>query len=166
MTINFCCALSSLGCAGGNPLLAFYFLHKYGVTSSKNYPYVGTQNVCNLSKVGEPIATVDTWGILTEDHEDNLEKVIRYIGPVAVGLGAYDPAFLSYSGGVFTSTGGSRCNHLVADHAMLIVGYGEEVSSDGSKLKVRTHFMVIIILIDFPFASNGANEFCFEVLDL
>ena len=127
------------GCAGGNPLLAFYFLHKYGVTSTKNYPYVGTQNACNLHKVGQPIATVETWGILTEDHENNLEKVIRYIGPVAVGLGAYDPAFLSYSEGVFTSTEGSRCNHLVADHAMLIVGYGEEEAKDGTKFKVRIH---------------------------
>eukprot|EP00986_Skeletonema_menzelii_P004473 scaffold1527_cov145-Skeletonema_menzelii.AAC.7 len=123
------------GCAGGNPLLAFYFLHKYGVTSTKNYPYVGTQNACNLHKVRQPIATVETWGVLTADHENNLEKVIRYIGPVAVGLGAYDPAFLSYSEGVFMSTEGSRCNHLVADHAMLIVGYGEEEAKDGSKLK-------------------------------
>ena len=128
------------GCAGGNPLLAFYFLHKYGVTSTKNYPYVGTQNTCNLHKVGQPIATVETWGVLTKDHENNLEKVIRYIGPVAVGLGAYDPAFLSYSEGVFTSTEGSRCNHLVADHAMLIVGYGEEEAKDGTKVKVSTDF--------------------------
>lgn len=124
------------GCAGGNPLLAFYYLHKHGITSSKNYPYVGTQNVCKEHKVLQPIATVETWGILTPDHENNLEKVIRYIGPVAAGLGAYDPAFLSYSGGVFTSNEGSRCNHLVADHAMLIVGYGEEVANDGTKLKV------------------------------
>ncbi len=127
------------GCAGGNPLLAFNFLHKYGVTSTKNYPYVGVQNTCNVHKVGQPIATVESWGILTEDHEDNMEKVIRYIGPVAVGLGAYDPSFLSYSGGVFTSTEGSRCNHFVADHAMLIVGYGEEEAKDGTKLKVRAY---------------------------
>lgn len=131
------CDINDQGCAGGNPLLSFYFLHKYGVTSTKNYPYVGTQNVCNQHKVGQPIATVETWGILTADHENNLEKVIRYIGPVAVGLGAYDPTFLSYSGGVFTSNEGSRCNHLVADHAMLIVGYGEEVARNGTKLKVR-----------------------------
>lgn len=130
------------GCAGGNPLLAFNFLHKYGVTSTKSYPYVGAQNTCNLHKVGKPIATVESWGILTEDHEDNMEKVIRYIGPVAVGLGAYDPSFLSYSGGVFTSTEGSRCNHLVADHAMLIVGYGEEEAKDGTKLKVRTPIVI------------------------
>lgn len=126
------------GCTGGNPLLAFYFLHKYGVTSTKNYPYVGKENVCNLHKVGHPIATVETWGVLTEDHEDNMERVLRYIGPIAVSLRAYDQAFLSYSGGIFTSTEDSQCNHLVADHAMLIVGYGEEVSQNGTKLKVSS----------------------------
>lgn len=72
--------------------------------------------------------------------------MLRYIGPVAVGLGAYDPAFLSYSGGVFMSIEGSRCNHLVADHAILIVGYGEEVARDGTKLKVRKHVCVLFIL--------------------
>jgi hypothetical protein len=135
------------GCGGGNPQLAFYYLHKHGVTSSKNYPYVGTQNVCKQHKVG-PIAKVESWGVLTPDHENNLEKVLRYIGPVAVGLGAYDAAFLSYSGGVFTSTEGSRCNKLVADHAMLIVGYGEEVMSNGTKMKVS-----LIVMLDSSFST-------------
>lgn len=157
------------GCAGGNPLLAFYFLHKYGVTSTKNYPYVGTQNTCNLHKVGQPIATVETWGVLTKDHENNLEKVIRYIGPVAVGLGAYDPAFLSYSEGVFTSTEGSRCNHLVADHAMLIVGYGEEEAKDGTKVKVRTNTRTYFGHDKFDSLSNTSalmGWFFLAVLDL
>ena len=136
------------GCGGGNPQLAFYYLHKHGVTSSKNYPYVGTQNVCKQRKVGQPIAKVSSWGVLTPDHENNLEKVLRYIGPVAVGLGAYDAAFLSYSGGVFTSTEGSRCNKLVADHAMLIVGYGEEVMSNGTKMKVS-----LIVMLDSSFST-------------
>ena len=137
------------GCGGGNPQLAFYYLHKHGVTSSKNYPYVGTQNVCKQHKVGQPIAKVESWGVLTPDHENNLEKVLRYIGPVAVGLGAYDAAFLSYSGGVFASTEGSRCNKLVADHAMLIVGYGEEVMSNGTKMKVS-----LIVMLDFSFSTH------------
>jgi C1A family cysteine protease len=147
------CDMNNQGCAGGNQLLSFYFLHKYGVTSTKNYPYVGTQNVCNRHKVSQPIATVETWGILTADHENNLEKVIRYIGPVAVGLGAYDPSFVSYSGGVFTSNEGSRCNHLVADHAMLIVGYGEEVARNGTKLKVRIQFCGLVDVSFFLFGT-------------
>ena len=68
------------GCAGGNPLLAFYFLHRFGITSSKKYPYTGTMGSCKYSRVDEPIATVKSWGILTPDHENNMEKVLRYIG--------------------------------------------------------------------------------------
>ncbi|KAL3779366.1 hypothetical protein HJC23_005226 [Cyclotella cryptica] len=122
------------GCAGGNPLLAFYFLHRFGVTSSANYPYTGKQGTCLYHKVDQPVATVETWGILTPDHENNMEKVLRYIGPVAVGLIGADPAFLAYKGGVFYSKGG-KCDLGVADHAMLIVGYGEDDNGDGTKTK-------------------------------
>ena len=63
------------GCAGGNPLLAFYFLHRFGVTSARNYPYTGNMGTCKYRKVDEPVATVKSWGILTADHENNIEKV-------------------------------------------------------------------------------------------
>ena len=39
------------GCAGGNPLLAFYFLHRFGITSTKNYPYTGVASSCRYHKV-------------------------------------------------------------------------------------------------------------------
>ncbi len=64
------------GCAGGNPLFAFYFLHHYGVTSTKNYPYTGSMNKCRYRRRNQPIATVETWGILTADHESNMKKVL------------------------------------------------------------------------------------------
>ncbi|KAL7555280.1 hypothetical protein ACHAWF_019057 [Thalassiosira exigua] len=122
------------GCAGGNPLLAFYFLHRYGITSTENYPYSGVASSCKYRKVDQPVATVESWGILTPDHENNMEKVLRYVGPVAVGLIGADPAFLGYEGGVFVSTGGKggKCDVGQADHAMLITGYGEEVGEDGT----------------------------------
>ncbi|KAL9185737.1 hypothetical protein ACHAXT_003514 [Thalassiosira profunda] len=123
------------GCAGGNPLLAFYFLHRFGVTSSDNYPYTGKMGSCNYHKVDQPIATVESWGVLTPDHENNMEKVLRYIGPVAVGLIGADPAFLSYESGIYTSSKGGKCEFGQADHAMLITGYGEEVSKDGKVQK-------------------------------
>jgi hypothetical protein len=64
------------GCSGGNPLLAFYFLHKFGVTSAHNYPYTGhDKDTCRYRKMDEPVATVKSWGIMTADHENNIEKV-------------------------------------------------------------------------------------------
>mmetsp|Transcript_10860 Transcript_10860/g.19743 ORF Transcript_10860/g.19743 Transcript_10860/m.19743 type:complete len:265 (+) Transcript_10860:1672-2466(+) len=46
-----------------------------------------------------------------------------------------DPGFVAYQKGVFTSTKGGKCDLGQADHAMLITGYGEEVSKDGTVQK-------------------------------
>lgn len=119
------------GCTGGNPLLAFYFIHRYGLTSTLNYPYVGKQSICRFSKLPNPIATVEAWGLLTSNHEDNMEMVIRDVGPVAVGLNGADPTFLAYKGGIFDSV---NCDQS-ANHAMLIVGYGQDDLDDGTVMK-------------------------------
>ena len=119
------------GCTGGNPLLAFYFIHRYGLTSTKKYPYVGQQEACHVDRVSKPIATVQSWGILTSNHEDNMERVLRNIGPIAVGVNGADPTFLAYSGGIFDST---DCDQG-ANHALLIVGYGEEANKEGTTVR-------------------------------
>mmetsp|Transcript_10559 Transcript_10559/g.15728 ORF Transcript_10559/g.15728 Transcript_10559/m.15728 type:complete len:719 (+) Transcript_10559:331-2487(+) len=119
------------GCTGGNPLLAFFFIRRYGLTAAEAYPYVGKMQLCQVEKVSHPVATVQNWGILTPNHEDNMELVLRYLGPIAVGVYGGDPSFLSYQGGVFDS---DTCTQD-ADHAMLIVGYGEEVDDNGETIK-------------------------------
>jgi hypothetical protein len=152
------------GCNGGNPILAFFFIHKYGLTSSDFYPYVYKSNytktktnvlpsvptspsfllnagvglrhrkvpskvrrappqmTCNYEAMAQPIASVQSWGILTPDYEDNMELVLRYIGPVAVGIYGAHPSFLGYAGGVFDL---EDCPQY-PNHALLVVGYGEE----------------------------------------
>jgi hypothetical protein len=144
------------GCAGGNPLLAFYFLHRFGVTSASNYPYIGKEDTCKYHKVDQPVATVETWGMLTPDHENNMEKVLRYIGPVAVGLVGADPSFLAYKEGIFSVKGG-KCENVEADHAMLIVGYGEEKNKDGS-----TVCCVLLFHRLFPFLSSSLSMNCLD----
>lgn len=117
------------GCTGGNPLLAFYFIHRYGLTSTEEYPYQGKQKGCKVDLVMDPIATAQSWGVLTPNHEENMELVLRYIGPIAVGVNGADAAFLAYEGGIFDS---KKCGQD-ANHAMLIVGYGEETHSRTGK---------------------------------
>ena len=118
------------GCTGGNPLLAYYFIHRYGLTSTTNYPYKGKQRECRVDKVTSPIATAESWGVLAPNHEDNMELVLRYIGPIAVGANGADPAFLAYEGGIFHS---KTCGQN-ANHAMLIVGYGQEIDQKSGKV--------------------------------
>ena len=126
-----CDTWADQGCTGGNPLIAFYFIHRYGLTSTSSYPYVGQQQKCQVDRVANPIATVQSWGILTSDHEDNMELVLRNIGPIAVGVNGADPSFLAYTGGIFDST---DCDQ-VANHALLIVGYGQETNSKGRTVR-------------------------------
>ena len=110
------------GCTGGNPLLAFYFIRKHGLAKWSDYSYKGFEDVCNAKEVAKPIATVESWGLLPKDYEDMIELVLRYMGPVAVGFNGSSERFISYKGGIFEDPDCSQ--H--ANHAMLIVGYGEE----------------------------------------
>lgn len=119
------------GCTGGNPLLAFYFIHRYGLVATDEYPYVGQQDMCKVRRVANPIATAQSWGILSANHEDNMEMVLRWIGPIAVGVNGSDQTFLAYKRGIFDSAG---CGQG-ANHAMLIVGYGQEEDMEGNMVR-------------------------------
>lgn len=126
-----CDSAADQGCTGGNPLLAFYFIHRYGLTSWDNYPYVGYEDICHKKLVRSPIVSVKSWGIVSPNHENHMELVLRYIGPIAVGINGAHPSFLAYSGGIFDS---AHCKQA-ANHALLIVGYGQERDVDGTIIK-------------------------------
>lgn len=120
-----CDVTANQGCIGGNPLLAFYYMHQYGVVSWDGYPYEGDMNgnICNMKRIRDPVATVDSWGVLPKNHENMIQVALRYIGPVAVGINGGDRHFLAYGGGIFDKfTCGQKLNY-----AVLIVGYDEEV---------------------------------------
>jgi hypothetical protein len=126
-----CDTAADQGCTGGNPLLAYSFIRRYGLTSEKNYPYEGEEGVCRVRKVASPVATAQSWGILTSDHEDNMALVLRWIGPIAVGINGSDLKFLAYKEGIYDNQDCSQ----VANHAILIVGYGEERDRRGELMR-------------------------------
>ena len=66
---------------------------------------------------------VDAWGLLTPKDEKNIERVLRHVGPVAVGINGSENSFLHYKSGIFDS----KSCHSRLNHALLIVGYGEEI---------------------------------------
>jgi len=115
------------GCTGGNPLLAYPFIHRYGLVSESLYPYMGSESKCRRKEISTPssstssfsaassytsysewdqqqqqqpidIATANSWGVLAPNDEGNMESVLRYVGPIAVGFDGSDPSFLGYSG--------------------------------------------------------------------
>jgi C1A family cysteine protease len=116
------------GCVGGNPVMAFPYIHKHGLVSSTEYPYEGIQNrQCMKDNLLKAIATSDSWGILKSKYEAGMEFALRHLGPISIGFNGADEAFLSYSGGIYDS---NVCTKH-PNHAMLITGYGEEKDSDG-----------------------------------
>jgi hypothetical protein len=117
-----CDTAADQGCTGGNPLLAFFYIHRYGLVPWEEYPYAEKEEVCDLDRIFHPIATVQSWGILPKNYENMMEMALRYIGPIAVGVNGADPAFVAYEGGIFDK---ADCDQG-ANHAMLIVGYDEE----------------------------------------
>jgi Papain family cysteine protease len=118
-----CDTAADQGCTGGNPLLSFYYIHRKGLARWGDYTYTGKQGKCQKQLIKHPIATVRSWGIVSPNHENNMELALRYIGPIVVGFNGADPSFLSYSGGIFNKR---NCKQG-ANHALLITGYGEEV---------------------------------------
>lgn len=116
-----CDTMTDQGCTGGNPLLAYYYISKHGLTTWAEYPYVGEQQA-TCARVDTPgMATASSWGLVEANHENHMELALRYIGPLAVGINA--DTLLSYRGGIFDDT---TCPQT-ANHALLVTGYGEEV---------------------------------------
>lgn len=110
------------GCRWGNPLLAYFYINKHGLTTSKSYPYNGHQSTCEQRKADMPIAGVESWGLLTADYENLMEQALRQLGPLTVGINANKPSFLMYNSGIFSD---ESCSQQL-NHAVLLVGYGEE----------------------------------------
>jgi len=111
-------------CVGGNPLLAFYYIHQHGLTTWDGYPYDGQADaLCRRRPEATSRASVDAWGVLPTNQEDLIEIALRYIGPVTAAINGGDPYFMAYKGGIFENP---YC-HQEPNHAVLITGYGEEI---------------------------------------
>jgi len=109
---------------------AYPFIRRYGLVSQSSYPYQGIQSKCHKHLLSNPTATVESWGLIVPKSEENMELVLRTLGPIAVGLDGTDPLFLSYKGGIFD---GENCSRHHPNHAMLIVGMGEEYDEESKE---------------------------------
>jgi hypothetical protein len=120
------CDVSNRGCTGGNPVTALPFIQKYGLVSNADYPYIGKQRKCHKRMIKLPIATADSWGVLKRNDEENIERTLRYIGPIAAAIHGSSKSFRHYKGGIFRGACKTSPNH-----ALLIVGYGQEMTKNG-----------------------------------
>jgi C1A family cysteine protease len=114
----------NLGCNGGMPDSAFQYLIEKGACEEDGYPYVsgitqteGTCHECSPSK-----ATFSACYDIEPANQASLKAAVS-MQPVVVAIEADSRYFQSYAGGILTDS--LLCGTKL-DHAVEIVGYGEE----------------------------------------
>ncbi|KAI4333863.1 hypothetical protein L6164_018620 [Bauhinia variegata] len=109
------------GCQGGYMDKAFaYIIEHGGLTTEKNYPYKGSDGICNKTKAKHLAVNISGYENVPANNEEKL-KAAAANQPVAVAIDAAGYEFQLYSEGIFTGKCGKELNHGVT-----IVGYGGE----------------------------------------
>ncbi|KAK6134358.1 hypothetical protein DH2020_031899 [Rehmannia glutinosa] len=109
------------GCNGGYMEKAFEFIIKNGgITSEKNYPYLGKDGKCDKAKAKSKAAKISDYVMIPAGNETSLQAAVAK-QPISVAIDAGGYEFQLYSSGVFTGYCGKNLNHGVT-----IVGYGAE----------------------------------------
>ncbi|XP_028617484.1 cathepsin L1-like [Grammomys surdaster] len=115
------------GCDGGLPDLAFqYVKDNGGLDTSASYPYEALNRTCRYNPKNSAAKVLGFVSI--QSSEDALMKAVATVGPISVGIDTKHPSFQFYKGGMYYEP---ECSSTNLDHAVLVVGYGEE--SDGRK---------------------------------
>lgn len=115
------------GCqhGGGTFVPTFDYIKRHGLTSWKNYPYVGHDAECDHNKENHPVAHINNWHpVLPHSQDQVIEKALNQHGPIAVALHVSD-SLAQYHSGVYSGDCKGPRNH-----AVLIVGHGYEASSN------------------------------------
>ena len=117
------CSSANMGCRGGLFDYAFEFVEKYGLCAETDYPYEAQNEDCSKSDC-ELRVKISSYKDVPKSNEDELLKALLK-QPISVAVEADKTGFQFYKSGVFSG----RCGTNL-DHAILLVGYGEE---DGIK---------------------------------
>jgi len=112
------------GCQGSTQPLAFNYTSTIGITTESNYPYRGTTGKCDQSKI-EPVAINDGFEMLETNDYTELMTAVATKGPIAISVAAGGIGWQLYGGGVYKNGGALGCKFVI-DHAVQLVGYGED----------------------------------------
>ncbi|XP_028130753.1 uncharacterized protein LOC114326559 [Diabrotica virgifera virgifera] len=118
------------GCAGGLMDPAFeYVRDNNGVDSDQSYPYEGVNGQCRFRRE-DVVATCTGFVDIGENDEKGLEIALATLGPVTAAIDAGKETFQFYSEGIYDDPACGNTPEQM-NHAVLIVGYGQE--ADGRK---------------------------------
>ncbi|XP_038189296.1 procathepsin L-like [Arvicola amphibius] len=115
------------GCDGGLMEHAFqYVKDNEGIDTSASYPYEARNGTCRYNPKNSAAKVMGFVKVLPSEYV--LMKAVATVGPISVGIDTKHHSFQFYRGGMYYEP---RCSSSKLDHAVLVVGYGEE--SDGKK---------------------------------
>ena len=118
------CDYTNYGCNGGWPVDALAWLKGRGSYTEASYPYTAVKGTCKTATIG---AYVGTYAQLPKGSESSLQTATANVGPVSVCIDASGSSFQLYKSGVYDPT---TCSSTNLDHAVLVVGYGNESGKD------------------------------------
>jgi C1A family cysteine protease len=107
------------GCNGGEPDSAFKFMIENGVCDEDAYPYTATDTTCKMCPIEFTFAGCND---VASNNQIDLRSAVAK-NPVVVAIEADTRYFQFYSTGILTDE--IKCGTNL-DHAVEIVGYGEE----------------------------------------
>jgi len=119
------------GCDGGWQWNAFEDIMTWGgVETEAEYPYTAEDGTCNKDP-SKFIAKIQNYTCLsTPDgagaNEDKMAAYLVANGPIAIAMNA--DYLQDYSSGIIDPWFGWECDATSLDHALVIVGYGQDVS--------------------------------------
>lgn len=111
------------GCGGGWPFRAIDYVRANGIDTEESYPYnsgSGTAPACASSSGSKAAINVLDHTTLEQDEDIMAAWVAKY-GPLSVSIDAMTQLWWAYTGGIMTG-----CCNTEVDHAVLVVGFGEE----------------------------------------
>uniref|UniRef100_A0A1D1YBX8 Cysteine proteinase RD21a n=1 Tax=Anthurium amnicola TaxID=1678845 RepID=A0A1D1YBX8_9ARAE len=122
------CDTTNEGCDGGYMDYAFeWVINNGGIDSEANYPYTGqADSVCNTTKEEIKVVSIDGYGDVATSESALLCAVVQQ--PVSVGIDGSSLDFQLYTGGIYD--GDCSGNPDDIDHAVLVVGYGQQGGTD------------------------------------
>ena len=110
------------GCEGGAMDNAFKYVIDNGICTEQDYPYEGTDDICQQCK---SVVSINDYMDIRSNNERILKRAVAQ-QPVSVAIQANITSFQLYLSGVYSDP---NCGTKL-DHGVLIVGYGHDDDSN------------------------------------
>lgn len=118
-------------CEGGFITMAIlYIIRNGGSASELSYPYKGVDDYCKFKVDG--MAKFESVGVAGKYDPDLVKWALTNFGPLGVSMDADHLDFRFYKSGVFVQP---ECRNNVTNHAVTLIGYGNEDGRDYWLLK-------------------------------